>query len=245
MVEVDTAMILAAGLGTRMRPITDNIAKPMVEVGGRSLIHRAIDRFVDAGIRRLVINLHHKADLMRAHVAARDDVEILFSDETELLLETGGGVAKALPLLGDKPFFVANSDMIWGNGPRDALRRMAWRFDPNLMDSLLMLVPTVNAQGYDGPGDFEMLHDSRVSRRKPQKLAPFLFGGVQLLHPRLFRDHPEGPFSFNLLFDRALANNRLFGLRHDGYWIHVGTPEWVGLAEDLLHRLVPPRVSAS
>lgn len=227
------AMLLAAGLGRRMRAVSDRLPKPLIEVGGRTLIDRALDRFADAGVGRTVVNLHHKGALIEAALARRVAPEILFSPEPELL-ETGGGVAAALGLLGGTPFFVANSDALWLNGPEDALHRLAAAWDEGNMDGLLLLYPLARTGAYDGPGDFFLTQEGRLTRRGAAAVAPFLFTGVQILHPRLFEGAPGGAFSLNVLYDRALAEGRLYGLVHDGAWFHVGTPAGLAEAEDAL-----------
>lgn len=227
-------MILAAGLGRRMRPLTDSRPKPLIEVRGRALIDYALDRLQAAGVRRVVVNLHWKGDLLRAHLANRRGLDILFSDESEALLETGGGVAQALPLLGDAPFYVVNADVLWLNGAKDALHRLAAAFSADSTDALLLLHPTVRAIGYCGPGDYHMLPDGRLRRRREGEVAPFVFTGVQILSPALFREAPEGAFSLNLLYDRAQQAGRLFGLRHDGEWMGLNDPEALAAAEEAL-----------
>ncbi|MBF0562634.1 MAG: nucleotidyltransferase family protein [Alphaproteobacteria bacterium] len=224
-------MVLAAGLGLRLRPLTDQMPKPMVPVAGRSLIDRALDRFAEVPVETCVVNLHHKAEMLKAHLAARTMPHLLFSDETDALLETGGGVAKALPLLGSDAFYVANSDVLWTGA---AMTRLAQFWDGRRMDALLLLHPCATASGYDGAGDFYLETDGRLRRRGQNPSAPFLFAGVQILHPGLFTDLPEGKFSLNILFDRALAAGRLFGIIHDGEWFHVGTANGLALAEKTL-----------
>ncbi|WP_368744750.1 nucleotidyltransferase family protein [Desertibaculum subflavum] len=233
----NTAMVLAAGLGLRMRPLTLDLPKAMVEVKGRSLIDRALDRLKAAGIAKVVVNLHHKGNTLKRHLAERNDIEIAFSDETELLLETGGGVARALPLLGSGPFFVVNSDVIWLDAQGDSLHALAAAWDDAAMDALLLMHPTVMAVGYSGMGDFDMAADGRLTRREQRHVAPFLFTGIQLLHPRLFDDAPPGPFSLNRLYDKAAESGRLFGLRHQGIWMDVGTPAGLKAAEAALEDL--------
>lgn len=224
------AMVLAAGLGTRLRPLTEKLPKPLIKIGGRTLIDHAIDRLVDAGVETIVVNLHHLGHLIEGHLRHREDVEILFSHEDEIL-ETGGGVKKALPLLGDEPFFVANSDVLWLNGPGDALLRMAKIFDSSRMDALLLMHSTVTAFGYDGMGDFCVDPDGALQQRPERELSPYLFSGVQVLHKNLFRDSPEGAFRLRELYDRAIEEGRLHGVIHDGEWFHVGTPEGLSNAE--------------
>lgn len=222
-VRPDTGMVLAAGLGLRMRPITDRIPKPLVEVAGCTMLDRAIHHLRQAGVGRIVVNLHWKGQAIREHLAGQAD--ILFSDESDRLLETGGGVARALPLLGERPFYAANGDIVWFDGLTPALERLAAAWDDGRMDALLLMQRTPSAYGYEGPGDFFLDPLGLARRRKPREVAPYLFAGVQILHPRLVRDVPAGPFSLNLLYDRAMADGRLYGIVHDGEWYHVGTPE--------------------
>lgn len=232
------AMILAAGFGRRMRAIPGDPPKPLVPVEGRPLIDYALERLERFGVERIVVNVHWAAERLRAHLAARKSkAEIVISDETEQLLDTGGGVAKALPLLGPDPFLVHNSDSILIDGMGDALDRLACCWDEARTDALLLLAPTTHAVGYDGLGDFDMEPDGRLARRPEMRVAPFAFTGVQIVHPRLFAGHPSGPFSTNLTWDRAIEAGRLFGLRHDGWWLHVGTPEARRLAERTLAEL--------
>jgi len=225
------AMILAAGMGKRMRPISVTTPKPLVEVGGRALIDRALDRLEAAGVTSVVVNVHYLPELIRVHVGRRGSPPVVFSDERDGLLDTGGGVAKALPLLGDQPFYVLNSDSFWIEGPRPNLDWLATGWRGDTMDALLMVASTVRSIGYSGRGDFRMGPDGRLIRRPEREVAPFAYAGAAILHPRLFADCPTGPFSLNLLFDRAIENGRLYGVRMDGLWIHVGTPQAVGEAE--------------
>ncbi len=217
------AMILAAGFGKRMRPITDTLPKPLVEVRGRALIDYVLDRCAEAGVTEAVVNLHHLPELLRRHLSHRPLPRIRFSDEPEIL-DTGGGVAKALPHLGEGPFIVANGDIIWLDGQVPAISRLLAAWSERRMDALLLLQPTVSAIGYEGKGDFVMGAEGELRRRHEWETAPFVFAGVQILHPRLFANAPQGAFSLNLLYDKAMSAGRLFGLRHDGLWYHVGTP---------------------
>ncbi|MBL9033662.1 MAG: nucleotidyltransferase family protein [Rhodospirillaceae bacterium] len=219
-----TAMVMAAGFGKRLRPLTDKVPKPLTKVLGVPLIDVALNRLAAAGVKRAVVNLHHLGEQIRAHLKDRKEPEILFSEEEEIL-ETGGGIVKALPLLGDQPFFTVNAKIIWLNGKVDCLLRLAQMFDPDKMDALLLLQPTVTAVGYNGTGDFIMDPDGRIARKPEREVAPFLYAGIQLCHPRLFRDTPKGAFSTNLVWDRAMEEGRLYGIRHDGEWYHVSTPE--------------------
>ncbi len=229
-----TAMVLAAGLGKRMRPITTTTPKPLVEVGGCALIDYSLDRLAQAGIERAVVNVHYLADLVEAHVARRQTPAIIISDERECLLETGGGLKKALPLLGDGPFLTLNSDSLWIEGPRPNLPRLIEAWDPNHMDVLLLLAPIATSLGYEGAGDFAMDAQGRLRRRREREMAPFVYAGVAVMKPELLADTPDGAFSANLLYDRALVDNRLYGLRLDGQWLHVGDPSALLAAEERL-----------
>lgn len=228
-------MVLAAGLGKRMRPLTDTRPKPLVEVAGATLLDHALARVRDAGVRRAVVNVHYMAERIETHLAARaHGLEIALSDERAALLETGGGVANALPLIVGEPFFVLNSDNLWVDGPRPALAELARAWDADTMDALLLVVPYAGATGYEGQGDFRMDVDGCLTRRAEGRLAPYVFTGVQLLSRRLFDGVTVEPFSLNRLYDRALADGRLFGLAYGGLWFHVGTPAAVAQAEAVL-----------
>ena len=234
------AMVLAAGFGKRMRPITESLPKPLITVGGRTLIDRILDHLEKSEIKSVVVNLHHLADSLETHLGARNQPRITFSREEEIL-ETGGGVKQALPLLGTDPFYVINGDVCWVDGLVPALDRLAQVWDENHMDALLLLQPVTLAVGYDGwRGDFIMAPDGRLTRRCERQIAPFLFAGVQILHPRLFDSAPEGPFSLNLLYDIAQEAGRLWGMRHDGEWYHVGTPTALAEAEAAIHQSSKP-----
>ena len=224
-------MILAAGLGTRMRPLTDTLPKPLVKVAGRPLIDHVLDRLAEAGVERVVVNVHHLADQMQHHLARRKQPQIVTSDERGLLLGTGGGVKKALPELGDAPFFHINSDTIWIDGVKPNLARLADAFDPAAMDALLLLAPTTGSIGYSGRGDFAMAADGQLRKRAEQEVAPFVYAGAAILSPALFKSTPEGELSLTTLFDRAAQARRLHGLRMEGLWMHVGTPEAIASAE--------------
>lgn len=232
---IDTAMILAAGLGKRMRPLTATRPKPLVEVAGKPLLDHVIDRLRSAGIGRVVVNVHYLADALEAHLRAQAaDMEVLVSDERSELLETGGGVIKALPLIPDDRFLVVNSDNLWVDGPIDAIRLLAARWDDSAMDALLLVVPLARANCHNGPGDFHMDAAGRLSRRRQGKVAPFVYTGVQLVSRRFFDDPPEGHFSMNLLWNRAIAAGRLYGVVHQGLWFDVGTPPSIARTEALL-----------
>ena len=225
------AMVLAAGIGIRMRPLTDRMPKPLVHVGGRALIDYVLDRLADAGVERAVINVHHFANQIMRHVDGRQRPEVVISDEREKLLDTGGGIVKSLAMLGDHPFFVVNADTIWIEGVRPNLDRLAAAFDPATMDVLLLLAPTATSIGYEGRGDFALAADGRLQRRGEREIVPFVYAGAGILAPRLFDNAPAGPFSLTRLFDRAEAQGRLYGLRLEGLWMHVGTPAAIAEAE--------------
>lgn len=238
---ISGAMVLAAGFGKRLRPLTDTIPKPLVRLRGHSLLDRILDRLEAAGVEEVVVNLHHLGEKIEAHLAKRPSPGIVYSHEEEEILETGGGVAKALPLLGKGPFFVCNGDVCWLDGRVPALQRLAEAWDDQRMDALLLMQPMASAVGYDGrDGDYFMDPDGCLERRCESSVAPFLFSGVQLLHPRLFKGVPEGAFSLNRLYDKAEAAGRLWGLRHDGEWFHVGTADALREVEDALHHLAAP-----
>lgn len=233
------AMMLAAGLGTRMRPLTFTRPKPLIEVAGRSLLDRGVDALQRAGVSQVVVNKHYLADQIDGWAAARATPHIIVQDEEALILDTGGGVAKALPHLGPDPFFVLNSDSFWVDGPAPALHRMRDAWNDATMDCLLLLARKNRSTGFDGPGDFDMDDTGRLARRAGET-AEHVYAGAYLVHPRLFRDAPEGAFSMNELWNRALAEGRLHGLVHDGWWLHVGTPDAIALAEDKLRQLGQP-----
>ena len=233
---ITAAMIMGAGLGSRMRPLTDDRPKPLVTVGGKTLIDHSIDRLVAAGVTRIVVNLHYKGDMLRAYLAKRRDAEFIFSDETDQLLDTGGGVVKALHHFGDAPFFVLNSDSIWVEGPVAALPAMIEHWNPERMDGLLMLADMATAMGYEGMGDFVLKAEGHVLRARDHVGAAYAYPGVQIAHLRLFADAPIGSFSTNLMWDRAIAKGRLFGTVLDGIWIHVGTPAARNEAEAYLRQ---------
>lgn len=230
-----TAMVLAAGLGKRMRPLTATRPKPLVEVAGKPLLDHALERIAAAGIGRAVVNVHYLADALEAHVKKRvQSIDIAISDERELLLETGGGLVKALPLIDSDPFLVVNSDNLWVDGPVDSIRALSARWNDVTMDALLLLVPLARANCHTGRGDFHMDGSGLLSRRKPGRIAPFVFTGVQIVSKRLFEGAKAEPFSLNILWDRAIAAGRAFGMVHNGLWFDVGTPPAVKRAEAML-----------
>jgi N-acetyl-alpha-D-muramate 1-phosphate uridylyltransferase len=228
---MSSAMVLAAGLGSRMRPLTDALPKPLVKVAGRALIDHVLDRLEQAGVTDAVVNVHHMADAIEAHLKSRTRPEIRISDERGELLDTGGGVVKALPLLGPAPFFHMNSDALWIEGVTPNLPRLAAQFDPARMDILLLVASTAASIGYEGRGDFAMAPDGTLTRRAERQVAPFVYAGAAILSPQQFVDAPKGKFSLNRMFDRAAERGRLFGTRLEGTWMHVGTPVAIQQAE--------------
>lgn len=232
---IDTAMVLAAGLGTRMAPASGVLPKPLVQLDGKTLLDRVLDRLAAAGIGRAVVNVHHKADQIEAHIEGRTAPKIILSDERAKLLDTGGGVKKALPLLGPAPFLVHNSDSVWIEGIGSNLKRLIEAWDDARMDCLMLLALASSSYGYQGRGDFAFDSDGRIRRRKiEQEIVPFAFTGVSIAHPRLFANAPDGVFSMNRVWDQAIENGRAFGLRMEGIWMHVGTPEALAQAEQAL-----------
>jgi MurNAc alpha-1-phosphate uridylyltransferase len=231
-----TAMVLAAGLGKRMRPLTETRPKPLVEVAGQALIDHCFDRLRSAGVRKAVVNVHYLADILEQHLQEhRQGLEIAVSDERACLLETGGGLVKALPLIDADPFLVVNSDNLWIDGPVDSLRLLASNWDDAKMDALLLLVPLARAHCHKGQGDFHMSAMGALRRRKPGAVAPFVFTGIQIVSKRLLKgDHPDGPFSTNLFWDEAIAAGRLYGVGHQGLWFDVGAPENIAKTEEIL-----------
>ncbi len=228
-----TAMVLAAGYGERMRPLTLRMPKPLVPLAGRPLIGHVLDKLAAAGVETAVVNVHYLASQLEDWLGQRKGTPptIAVSDERDALLDTGGGATRALPKLGTGPFFVHNADTVWSEGATPALTRMLSLWHPAVMDCLLLLAPLSSSTGYWGKGDFAMSPDGRLTRRGERQVVPFAFAGVSLCDQRLFEDAPEGKFSLNLLWDRALAKGRLFGVRLDGHWMHVGTPEALAEAE--------------
>lgn len=236
-VTIESAMVMAAGLGKRMRPLTATRPKPLIRVAGKALIDHSLDRIEAAGIPKAVVNVHYLADALEAHLAARKGpMHIAISDERSQLLETGAGLVKALPMLSGDPILVANSDNIWTDGPEDSIRHLARHWDGDRMDALLLLIRQASATGNNGQGDFHMDASGQVSRRKGGHVAPFVYTGIQLISPRLLVDPPEGPFSTNIFWDRAIAAGRLFGVSHMGQWFDVGTPAAIAPTEAMLAR---------
>jgi MurNAc alpha-1-phosphate uridylyltransferase len=228
---IETAMVMAAGVGKRMRPLTATTPKPLIEVADRALIDHGLDKLVAAGVKRAVVNVHYIADLVEHHVRKRRDVEIIVSDERAKLLETGGGLVKARPLLGDQPFFQLNSDSFWIEGIGKNLNLMTEQWDEERMDILLLVASTVRSVGYEGRGDFTMDVEGRLIRRVENRVAPFVYAGAAIIHPRVLEGLKEESFSVNRCFDAAAAKGRLHGVRLDGIWLHVGTPTAIAEAE--------------
>jgi MurNAc alpha-1-phosphate uridylyltransferase len=227
-------MVLAAGLGKRMRPHSDTLPKPLVVVAGKALIDHVLDRLAEADVERAVVNVHYRADAIERHLAGRTRPNVVISDERAELLETGGGIVKALPLLGTEPFLAVNSDTLWIDSVKPNIARLADAFDPDRMQALLLLAPTTSSIGYTGRGDFRMTPHGRLIRRAERDVAPFVYAGAAVLAPSLFDDAPMGAFSLNRLFDRAAAAEQLYGLRLEGVWMHVGTPEAIAEAEEAM-----------
>ncbi|WP_292684920.1 nucleotidyltransferase family protein [Novosphingobium sp.] len=226
----DTAMVMAAGLGKRMRPLTTTTPKPLVRVAGKPLVDYALDHLEQAGVTRAVVNVHYLPEQVEAHLAHRAVPKVTISDERDQLLETGGGMIRAQGMLPD-PFFCVNSDNVWLDGPRNALVELSDRWDPAIMDALLLVVPHPRAHHHHGMGDFHLDAAGRISRRKPGRVAPYIYIGIQIVSHRLLRDAPEGPFSTNVLWQRAIEEGRLYGLVHTGEWFEVGTPEAIAPTE--------------
>jgi MurNAc alpha-1-phosphate uridylyltransferase len=227
-----TAMIMAAGLGKRMRPLTATRPKPLIEVGGKALLDHVLERLRAAGVRKVVVNVHYLADALEAHLISRDHgLEVVISDERNMLLETGGGLVQAAPLIDADPFLALNSDNLWIDGPADTLKLLASQWDDARMDALLLLVPQARALNHSGLGDFHMDRAGRLRRRERSRVAPFVFTGIQIASKRLLRDAPEGPFSTNILWDRAIEEGRCFGAVHQGLWFDVGTPQSIPMTE--------------
>jgi MurNAc alpha-1-phosphate uridylyltransferase len=226
------AMVLAAGFGLRMRPLTDKLPKPLVRVAGQPLLDHVLDKLGAAGVSDAVVNVHYLPDQIIEHTRGRSRPKVIISDERDKVLGTGGAVVKALPLLGNAPFFHVNADTMWIDGVRPNLSRLAEAFDPARMDILLLMAPTTSSIGYTGRGDYSMLPDGALRVRRELQVVPFVYAGAAIMSPSLFRDAPAGEFSLTKMFDRANEQERLFGLRLDGVWMHVGTPDAVQAAEE-------------
>jgi N-acetyl-alpha-D-muramate 1-phosphate uridylyltransferase len=233
-----TAMVFAAGLGKRMRPITDALPKPLVKVGGRTLIDHCLDRLAENGVERAIVNVHWLADQIEAHLAKRRSPKIIVSDERSKLLDQGGGIKRALPMIGDDPFLICNTDAFWIEGPRSNIARLATAFDPKSMDILLLVAASAGAVGVDWPGDFTMTHDGRLKPREPRHVAPFVYSGVGIIKPELFEREALEVFRLAPFFHKAAANGRLYGVRLDGLWVHVGQPGTIAEAEQAIDRSI-------
>ena len=233
--KLTTAMVLSAGLGKRMAPAANGLPKPLVRLGGKALIDHALDRLAEAGVARAVVNVHHQADQIEKHLQGRQKPAIEISDERAALLDTGGGVKKALGRLGPGSFLIHNADSVWIEGVGSNLARLAGAWDEARMDCLMLLAPASASHGYQGRGDFALESDGRIRRRRvEQELVPFAFTGVSVAHPRLFDASPDGAFSLNLVWSQAIAAARAYGVRMDGVWMHVGSPDALAEAERCL-----------
>jgi len=232
----DVAMVLSAGLGKRMRPLTTARPKPLIRVDGRPLIDHSLDKLVEAGVSRAVVNVHYLPGQIEAHLAQRGAPAIAISDEREALLETGGGMVKALPLINADPFFCLNSDNVWLDGPQNVFAALSDAWDPEQMDALLLLVSHARAFNYTGRGDFHLDPLGRITRRKPGRVAPFIYTGIQIVSHRLLRDAPAGAFSTGVLWNRAIEEGRLYGISHSGLWFEVGAPQMIAPTEAALQR---------
>lgn len=234
-----SAMVLAAGLGKRMRPITEIMPKPMVPVAGKPLIDWGLDALASAGVASAVVNVHYLSDQLVDHLKGRTRPRIVISDERDLLLDSGGGILRALPLLGGAPFYILNADTFWIDGSDDNIRRLALAWSDASMDILLMLARLDQATGHTGGGDFRMAPDGRLERAAGSTDG-LIYAGAGIVHPRVFADAPDGPHSLNRQFDRALAQGRLYGMVLDGSWITVGTPDAIATAEAEVKRALRP-----
>jgi MurNAc alpha-1-phosphate uridylyltransferase len=231
----DTAMVMAAGLGKRMRPLTATKPKPLIEVAGKPLLDHVLDRLRAAGVKKVVINVHYLPDALEAHLArSAADLEVTISDERDLLLETGGGLVRAQPMIDSDPFFAINSDNLWVDGPADTLKLLASQWDGGKMDALLLLVPQARAMNHQGLGDFHMNRLGQLRRRGRSRVAPFVYTGVQIISKALLKDAPDGAFSTNVLWDRAIAAGRCYGAVHQGLWFDVGNPQSIRATEQVL-----------
>ncbi len=233
-----TAMVFAAGLGTRMRPITETLPKPLVKVRGRTLIDHCLDRLEQNGVETTIVNVHWLADQIEAHLAGRARPRIVVSDERAKILDQGGGIKRALPWIGKEPFLVCNTDAFWIEGPRSNIARLAEAFDPATMDIALLMAASAGAVGVDWPGDFTMTRKGRLESRVDRFVAPFVYTGVGIMKPELFADAPGEVFRLAPYFHAAAAKGRLYGVRLDGLWLHVGRPETIAEAEEAIERSI-------
>lgn len=237
----DTVMVLAAGLGTRMRPLTNAMPKPLVPLVGRALIDHVLDRMADNGVTRAIINVHYMAEAMKFHLAQCTSPAVIISDESDALLETGGGVVRAAPLFNADAILIHNSDSVWYEPANVNLPRLFAAWDGDRMDTLMLLAPVSNSLGYSGRGDFHCDADGRLSRSGSGSgsgaAAPYVFAGVSILNTAVLAKAPPGPFSLNVLWDHAIQNGRLFGVVMDGTWMHVGDPQSLAEAEVAMRTL--------
>ena len=231
--QITKAMVLGAGYGQRMRPLTNDIPKPLVALDEKPLIDHVLERIDKSQIGTAVVNVHYLADKLETHLETRRSPNIIISDERDQLLDTGGGVKKALPYFENEPFLIHNADSVWMEGSGYNLDRLVDHWDPDKMDCLLLLALICTSIGYEGQGDFYMDRDGKIRRREEKEYVPFVFAGASIMNPKLFENTPDGPFSLNLIWDRALENGRLYGIRHEGIWMHVGTPEALEDAEEV------------
>jgi MurNAc alpha-1-phosphate uridylyltransferase len=237
--KITTAMLLAAGLGTRMRPLTNDRPKALIEVNGRTLLDRVLDKLAAQGVTRAVVNVHHFADMIESHLKARKDIEIVISDEREVLLETGGGVVNALRLLGDEPFFAINTDVTWATAGDTTYTDMAAAYDPNRMDALLLLADITQTLGFRGPGDFFVQPDGQLERRGERASAPYVFAGTHITRAEVVRGYDVAPFSANVYWNDFARQGRLFGTVMKPFWLHVGDPAGRDEAEARLRSMGP------
>ncbi len=234
----DHAIVLAAGLGTRMRPLTNTTPKPLIAVWNKTLLDHAIDALADAEVKKIVVNVHYLADQIEAHISLRQTPIVTISDERDLLLDSAGGVKKALPELGNGAFFLLNADSFWVEKKSTNLAKMSSVWNDDDMDILLLVSSKEKAVGFDGKGDFFMNPAGRLTRRGDEKSAPFIYAGAAILHPRIFANSPDGPFSLNTLFNEAIENGRLYGTKLEGLWLHVGTPASINEAESAISEFI-------
>jgi MurNAc alpha-1-phosphate uridylyltransferase len=235
--KIEDAMVLAAGLGTRLRPITDTMPKPLVPIAGKPMIDYGLNALAEAGIKRAVVNVHHFADQMTAHLATRDTPRIILSDETDRLMNSGGGLARGLKRLGREAVMVMNADLFWigeTKGGKTNLHRLADAFDPDRMDMVMLCVKLEDTTGHNGRNDFSMDAQGRLTRYREDAGVPVVYAGALALMPALLDDAPDDAFNLNIYFDRAIEKGRLHGIMLEGHWITVGTPEAIGAAEAVI-----------
>ncbi|MBL8686017.1 MAG: nucleotidyltransferase family protein [Alphaproteobacteria bacterium] len=222
---IQTAMILAAGYATRLRPISNHTPKAMVQIMGKPILGHILERLKEISLKQIIVNTHHLGTVVKTYLEQQPKHFNIQISEEKTILETGGGVKQALPMIGTQPFYVINGKIIWFNGGQNSLLNLASHWNNKTMDVLLLLQPVTKTVGYQGSGDFHLNADGSLKRRQDDEIAPFVFSGIQIIHPRLFQDSPDGSFSLNVLYDRAIAQGRLFGVRHDGTWLHISSPQ--------------------